>query len=162
MLTLFRFPPPAVLQGQQHNDVPVGKVVIVTVAPLPRSVIVDGSERPVKSDEDIEYPINMDAPDFARFLAKVGLGYAVFELGLAVFSELFLPQVVLGNGNGALTYVGNPTAPINPAVIPDPPLHGLMLRREGALCKVYVQLFKTKSEPPPVYEVVVGKIADGY
>jgi hypothetical protein len=122
---------------------------------------VDGSERPVKSDDEIEYPIDMDAPDFARFLAKVGLGYAIFDLGLAAFSELFLPDVILRNGNGALTYVGNPSIPMQPAVISDPPLHGLMLRREGAFCKVYVQLFKRKADPPPIYEVVVGKIADG-
>jgi hypothetical protein len=76
---------PAVLQGEQNSDAPVaGKVVIRRVAPLPTRVIVDGAERPVKSDEDIEYPINLDASDFARFLAKVGLGYAIFELQRAV------------------------------------------------------------------------------
>lgn len=52
LLTMCLFPPPAVLEGEQNNDVPVGKVVIMPVAPLPRSVIVDGSERPVKSDEE--------------------------------------------------------------------------------------------------------------
>jgi len=158
---MFLFPPPAVLEGKQNNDVPVGKVVIMPVGPLPRSVIVDGSERQVTPGEEIEYPIGIDAPDFARFLAKVGLGYAIFDRGLAAFSELFLPDVILGDGNGALTYIGNPSVPIQPAVIPDPPLHGLMLRREGAFCRVYVQLFKRKADPPPIYEVVVGKIADG-
>jgi hypothetical protein len=154
------FPPPAVLQGEQTNDAPVaGKVVIRRVAPLPTRVIVDGAERQIKSDEDIEYPIDLDASDFARFLAKVGLGYAIFELGLARFSELFLPNVVLGKGNGALTFVGNPSGLIQPPVIPDPPLHGLMLRREGSFCNVYVQLFKCKDDPPPIYQVVVGTLA---
>jgi len=154
------FPPPSVLQGQRNDVTPAGKVVIRQVAPPPRSLIVNGLERPVKSDDEIEYPINMDAADFARFLAKVGLAYAVFELGRAAFSELFLPNIVLGNGNGALTFVGNPSDPIEPAVIPDPPHHGLMLRRDGSFCCAYVQLFKTDRNPPPVYQLVVGKIAD--
>jgi hypothetical protein len=159
ILTLLLFPPPAMLQAEQTNDAPVaGKVVIRRVAPLPTSIIVDGAERPVKSDEDIEYPINLDASDFARFLAKVGLGYAIFELGLMAFSELFLPNVVLGNGNGALTFIGSPSVSIQPPVIPDPPLHGLMLRREGSLCHVYVQLFKGENDPPPIYQVVVGRL----
>jgi hypothetical protein len=161
ILTLLLFPPPAVLQGEQNNDAPVvGKVVIRRVAPLPIKVIVGGAERPLKSHEKIEYPINLDASDFARFLAKVGLGYAIFELGLAAFSELFLPNVVLGNGNGTLTFVGNPSRSIQPVVIPDPALHGLMLRREGSLCNVYVQLFKSKDDPPPIYQVVVGTLVD--
>ncbi len=161
IVTILLFPPPSVLQGQRNDISPsTGKVVIRPVAPPPRTLIVNGSDRPVRSDDEIEYPINMDAADFTKFLAKVGLGYAVFKLGLAAFSELFLPNVVLGDGSGALMFVGNPSVPFEPAVIPDPPHHGLSLRREGSFCCVYLQLFKTKSDPPPIYQVVVGKIAE--
>jgi hypothetical protein len=161
MIILFLFPPPAVLSGQQNIEATsAGKVVIRRVAPMPTSVIVDGSNRPLRPGEDIEYPIDMDASDFVRFLAKVGLGYAIFERGLAAFSELFLPSVVLGSGKGALTFVGNPSGSIQPPVIREPPLHGLMLRREGSFCNVYVQLFKGKNDPPPIYQVVVGKFSE--
>jgi hypothetical protein len=159
LLTTLLFPPPTVLQGHRSDGPVTGRVVIIPVAPQPRSVIVNGSERVVSSDDEIEYPVNIDASDLARFLAKVGLGYAIFKLGLAAFSEVFLPEVVLGSGDGALTYVGTLDGSVQSQVIPDPPLHGLMLHREGSFCKVYVQLFKRRGDPPPIYEVVVGKLA---
>jgi hypothetical protein len=158
ILALYRFEAPAILSGSQlANPVPVGRVWITKLNPLPSVVGANGQVRPVLESDKIEYPIMMDARQFVRFLAKVALGYAVSRVGIEAFAEIYANRVVLGDGSGALIYVGEVLEPEFHVLISPNHLHGLEVRRHDALLSVLIQLFRKVGEPPPVYEVVVGR-----
>ena len=74
-----------------------------------------------------------------RFLAKVGLGYAVRRHGLAGFNDVFLRPIVLGDVRGAMTYVGcDSRAPLG-AILPGQGPHALTERQSGTLLSVRIQ-----------------------
>jgi hypothetical protein len=117
---------------------------------------------PVGRDDKIEYPVGQDAEDVVRFLAKVALGYAVSRRGLASFAEIFIRSVVRGDTAGAMSYVGgcDPRSPLRAGLEGRRP-HTIVEHVSGELLvSVYLQLFRgIGSAPPPVYQVVVGRLA---
>ena len=94
--------------------------------------------------------------DFVRLLAKIAHGYAISRRGATCCSEFFLPPIILGNGDGALTYVGAESSMLVGPLLPTSGIHGLMDRIHGKFLSVYIQLFQRIGDPPPTYEVVVG------
>jgi hypothetical protein len=157
-LTLFYFDPPKILSGMRApTESVVGRVAIVRLQQTPSSVLIEGRTRPVDPfTEELSFPINMSASDVARFLAKVALVYAVSRIGMDAFESLYADKIVLGDGHGALTYVGRASA--GGPLLADHGYHGLQLHPRGAELSVYIQLFRDAPTPPPIYEVVVGTL----
>ncbi len=153
------FDPPAALSGEIRTDYPFAtKMFAKTIAPMPQRILINGQMRLLAQGDQIEFPVNFDAGDFARFLAKVAHGYAIFSRGISACSEYFLPSYILGTGQGALTYVGGASSPLLEAYLPRNGVNALAIREQGSYLSVYVQLFRDSGEPPPVYEVLVGRL----
>jgi hypothetical protein len=129
------------------------------LGPQPREVLLNGERESVAPDDKLEFPINMSASDLARFLAKVALGYAVRRRGLPGLKEVFLREVILGDGNGALRYVGSADSSLARSNVPINGLHGLADVLRGDLLSVFVHLFRHGGQSLPIYEVIVGRVA---
>jgi hypothetical protein len=153
------FDPPAALSGKTRTDYPSAtKMFAKTIASMPQRVLIDGQMRPLVQGDRIEFPVNFDAGDLARFLAKVAHGYAIFSRGISACSEYLLPSYILGTGEGALTYVGGASSALLESCLPRNGVNALVTRVQGNYLSVYVQLFRDSGEPPPVYEVLVGRL----
>ena len=113
----------------------------------------------VEPYEQIEFPTRFSTSDLARFVAKVAHCHAIYERGVSACSEYFLPPYIIGNGDGALTYVGGASSPVLGPLIPGGELHALIDRVSGEYLSVNIQLFCDGGDPPPIYEVIVGKLA---
>ncbi len=120
--------------------------------------MLDDQRITLRSNEKIRLPVDDSAIELSRFLAKVGHSYAISKRGLTYCKEYFLPKIILGKTEGALTYVGNGSSELLGARLPGNELHALMERRNGDFLTVYIQLFRMIGDPPPVYEVVVGSL----
>lgn len=153
----FVFDPPSILSGVIKTEPPTGRVNIRTLGPTPSSVIVDGIENSLTPEEQISVPVNLDAPDMCRFLAKVAHGYAISRRGLSACREYFLPPIVLGQTDGAQTYVGGADAQPFEERLPGKGLHALIDRVHDEFLAVYVQLFRARSDVP-IYEIIVGRL----
>ena len=84
------------------------------------------------------------------------------QRGLDAFESIYVREIICGQTDGANTYVGGASSPlIGPFLRGDVGLHALMdYVNDQELC-VYVQIFRdfrTPGIPPPVYEVVVGRL----
>ncbi len=103
---------------------------------------------------DISRTVDYDVHSFSRILAKIGLGYAIGELGIETFQEIFVREVILGNSENVGRWVGGDfyASSLN---IND--LHGLRIRRVKNEVHVKIQLF-AQSSGSPVYTVIVGRI----
>jgi hypothetical protein len=153
------FDPPAALSGETRTDYPFAtRMVAKTIAPMPTHLLIDGQMRRLAQGDQIEFPVHFDAGDLARFLAKVAHGFAIFSKGELACSEYFLPSFILGTGHGALTYVGGASSLLVQSLLPPSGVNALVTRVQGNYLSVYVQLFRDAGEPPPVYEVLVGRL----
>jgi hypothetical protein len=99
--------------------------------------------------------VNFDVSDLCRFLAKVAHGYTISRFGIDGCSQYFLPSIILGNTLGALTYVGGNS---QMKILEGGGVHGLIAITNDCYRSVQIQLFRDGGDPPPVYEVVVGRI----
>ena len=82
--------------------------------------------------------------------------------GLDAFESIYVREIICGQTDGANTYVGGASSPlIGPFLRCDVGLHALMdYVNDQELC-VYIQIFRdfrTPGIPPPIYEVVVGRL----
>ncbi len=59
-----------------------------------------------------------------------------------------------------MTYIGSCTSDLIKPRLPGTNVHGFLDRRVGEHLVVNVQLFREIGDLPPIYEVVVGRIAD--
>ena len=151
--------PPSILSGTHRRDRPcAARAGLKWLAPIPTTVLSGGIAIQVGPNDRVEFPVNLDATDFVQFLAKIALGYAVSRRGLNALREIFVRDIILGNGNGALTYVGGDASATATNTLPAHGLHGLAERVRGDLLSVYIQLFRTAGSPMPIYEVVVGRL----
>lgn len=159
VLIVLDFDPPSILSGRVRTELPFAtKAFMKLIAPMPSTVLVDGQARQLGPREQIEFPIEFDAADFVRLLAKVAHGYAIYRRGTAACSEYFLPKYILGTGEGLLTYVGRSSSAIIVDRLPDTGLHAMLDTVHDGYLSVYVQLFRDEGDLPPIYEVVVGKL----
>jgi HNH endonuclease len=125
---------------------------------FPNSYILDGKRLTLKSKEQIRLPVDFSAIDLSRFLAKVAHCYAISRRGIQCCDEFFLPRIILGETDGAKTFVGGASSDVLGKRLPGNELHALMDRRNGKYLTVYVQLFRLIGDPPPIYEIVVGSL----
>ncbi len=156
---VFRLAPPTVLSGRVSKEVPyAAEAFMRTLGPMPGAVRVGGKVHRLEPHEKLNIPVNFYAPDLCRFLAKVAHSYAIYRRGLAACEEYFLPRFVLGEEAGAMTYVGGASSSILGSWLPGNGTHALLDRVQGQFLSVYVQLFRHQGEPPPIYEVIVGRL----
>lgn len=159
---VFELDPPSILHGEIRTDIPnAPRMFMKYLAAPPSSVVIDGKSYPLSSDEKLDVPVNFDAADLCRFLAKVAHCYAISRRGLNACAEYFLPQLVLGKVEGAQTYVGGASSSFIGPRLPGSSVHALLDRVNGPFLSVYIQLFRDRSDPPPIYEVVVGRLQAG-
>lgn len=156
---VFRLAPPTVLSGSVSTEVPYAtEVFLRTLGPMPGAVRVQGKVHRLAPDEKLNVPVNFHAPDLCRFLAKVAHSYAIYRRGVDACEEYFLPRFVLGEEAGAMTYVGGASSSVLGSWLPGEGTHALLDRVQGTFLSVYIQLFRHKGDPPPIYEVVVGRL----
>lgn len=111
------------------------------------------------SNRKVTLPVGQDVETLVRFFAKVAWSYAVGVRGLSAFRECFVKELVLGRVDGANTYVGQVEVSFGDR-LPGDGLHALLVREHGDLLSVCIQLFReTPASTPPIYEVVVGRLA---
>lgn len=157
---VFTLDTPSILQGKVVSGEPHAKdAYLKMLGAGPSEAIVEGKRYPLSSTDKVDFPINFDSSDLTRFLAKVAHGYAVSRLGFAAFEELYLPEFILGKTDGILTYVGGYESPIFAATLAGGGHNRMALRTRGDLVTTCIQLFIDKDDPPPIYEVVVGRKA---
>jgi hypothetical protein len=155
---LFEFRAPTILDGRVTLDEPAAsEVYLKTFADAPRDVIMGGVTVRLPPEDKFEIPVQFESADLCRFLAKLAHCYAISKRGLGAFGEFFLPEYILGKTAGILTYVGGCESTLVGPTLPGSALHVLMDRIHGDYISVYIQLFRTPGDPPPIYEVVVGR-----
>lgn len=154
----FIFDPPSILKGVIRTEPPSGQANVRAIGAFPTHVVVNGVEKAILPEEKIEAPVNLNASDICRFLAKVAHGYAISRRGLSACREYFLPAIILGKTDGAQTYVGGASSQVLGERLPGTGLHAFMDRLTGEFLTVYIQLFRAHGGNEPIYEVVVGRL----
>jgi hypothetical protein len=155
---VFHLDPPSILKDDVCTEEPFApRVSMKFLAPVDR-VEVDGRLQLLGPKDKLTIPINYKAEDLCQFLAKVAHGYAISRRGPNACKKYFLPPIILGNLMGARTYIGEASSPFLEARLPGGGVNGLLDRINGKYLTVYIQLFRDKASPPPIYEVVVGSI----
>ena len=153
------FDPPAVLSGNTRPESPFAKeAYLKQIAEGPSRALDSGRMRTLLPWEKIEYPTNFQSSDLLRFIAKVAHAYAIHQHGPRACKEYFLPKLVMGNGDGALTQVGGCSSEHVKPKLPGTELHALLDRQQNNLLLVNVQLFRDAGDLPPIYEAVVGTV----
>jgi hypothetical protein len=155
----FHLAPPTILAGRLNADVPyAAKVFMRTLGSMPGVVRVRGKIHRLTPLEKLNIPVNFNAPDLCRFLAKIAHSYAIYRRGSDACEEYFLPRFVLGEEAGAMTYVGGASSAVLGSWLPGNGTHALLDRVQGQFLSVYIQLFRHEGDPPPIYEVIVGRL----
>lgn len=155
---VFELTPPSILSGMESTGKPFAKRAgMKMIGEMPTEAIVDGVRVRLSPYDRVEFPVNFDSDDLTRFLAKVAHGYAISREGIGAFQELYLPEYILGRTDGILTYVGGYESPVLMPVLPGGGCNRMMIRSRGDLISVCQQFFIDGGDPPPIYEVVVGK-----
>lgn len=156
---VFYLAPPTILSGIVSKKIPFATEVFMRIlGPMPGAVRIAGKVHRLTQQEKLNVPVNFSAPELCRFLAKVAHSYAIYRRGLDACEEYFLPRFVLGEEAGAMTYVGGASSSILGNWLPGNGTHALLDRVQGQFLSVYIQLFRHKGDPPPIYEVIVGRI----
>lgn len=157
---VFELAPPTILAGQVQEGEPFAtRAFMKMLGPMASEAQVDGKCYRLLPADKVEFPVNFDAGELMRFLAKVAHGYAISKAGSAAFCEFYLPEFILGRTDGIQTYVGGYASPIVTTTPPGGGYNRMMMRARGDLISVCTQLFIDEGDPPPIYEIVVGKKA---
>lgn len=160
------FAPPSILQGSVSEGPPVATQVYfkhLSDAAYSQNTTAEGVLLPgqTKTTFPADLP-DLEVDDVVRLLSKIALSYAVGRRGLDAFDEVYIREIICGQTDGANTYVGGASSPfIGPLLSGQAVaqgLHALMdYVRNQDVC-VYIQLFRAPGDPPPIYEVVVGRL----
>ena len=155
---VFHFDPPSIITGEERSGEPFAKnASMKMLGPNPSEAIVNEKRYLLSPFDKVTFPINFDSGELTRFLAKVAHGYAISREGLGAFERLYLPKYILGQTDGIQTYVGGYKSPMLTSFLPGGGCNRMMLRTRGDFTTVCIQLFIDNDQPPPIYEVVVGK-----
>jgi hypothetical protein len=154
------FDPPSLLSNEIRDDIPnAARLFMTTLGQFPNSALVNGDKYILNMNEKINIPINYDASDLCRFLAKVAHGYAISRRGINACSEYFLCSIILGNTIGSQTYIGaTSNSYIALEISKINGLHAIIDNENNGYLSVYIQLFRSSVYTSPIYEVIVGKI----
>jgi hypothetical protein len=118
-------------------------------------VVADPESYPEKVDA-LGVRMDMDAKQFARMLAKIGLGFSVAKIGWESFTP-FVRGLITGSDDNFHQWVGGmdnqPGFPRSPA---DDSLHRLGIVTDGGIVTVMIQLFSRYRGP--LNYVIVGAI----
>lgn len=156
VLGQFIFDAPGILRGISVDQAPTGRVFFAFFGPQPTKVLIEDVPYDLVAGDKLSYPVNMDASDVARILAKIAHGYAISRKGVNACKEFFLPPFITSDVAGILTYVG--TAVERPAPS-GPQAFGVEAREQDGLLIVSIQLFRVAGmDTPPIYDVVVGRL----
>jgi hypothetical protein len=156
---VLEFDPPSMLSGNTREEEPSApRVYMKTLAPLPSIVRVGESAYRLAVDEKLEVPVNFDAADLCRFLAKVAHGYLISRRGPHACSSFLLPPLILGETIGAQSFVGCVARSDVGPRLPGSGLHAMSDQVNNGFRTVYIQLFRDRGDPPPIYEVIVGPL----
>jgi hypothetical protein len=159
VVLFFDFDPPSVLAGQVRSEPAFARHASVKfIKEGPRRVLEEGVMRNLLPWEKVEYPMNFDSHDVLRFIAKVAHCFAVLQRGPGACTEFFLPSIILGKTEGALSYVGSCSTEVLKPRLPGQELHAMLDREVDGLLVVNVQVFRDAGDPPPIYEAVVGRV----
>ena len=92
---------------------------------------------------------------FARMLAKIAYGMAIFRFGVHVFKEVFVLPCILGQGKDVGRWVG---CSEEPALVPekDKLLHRIEIISNDGVLSARIRLFANYKTP--VYLVFVGTL----
>ena len=155
---IFKLDPPTILSGTKSSVEPFAKEAFIKLLDaMPTEAIVDSKRHVLTPHDKVEFPVNFDSGELTRFLAKVAHGYAISKEGINAFSEFYLPEFILGRTKGILTYVGGYESGIITTTLSGGGYNRMMTRVRGDFITVCIQLFVDDGDPPPIYEVVVGK-----
>jgi hypothetical protein len=121
-------------------------------------VLDNGTIRQLRLGEKIEYPMSFESSDVLRLIAKIAHGISIYKNGLDGCNNYFLPKIILGNGDGALTHVGGCSNDLLKPILPGQGLHSTIERLNDGFRIVNVQFFRDSGDPPPIYEAIVGTI----
>ena len=152
------FDPPSILRGVVSTNPPAAQRMYFKfyseasiTQPTRELIWLPGSQ-------NLSVPVNLEVDDVVRFLAKVALSYAVGRRGVDAFEDCYVRDIICGQTNGATTYIGGVSNRISGPLLPGTELHALMdIVHQQDLC-VYIQLFRDTGDPPPIYQVVVGRL----
>lgn len=158
-VVLFDFDSPSILLGQLRTESPAAKqAFMIQIKEGPKRVLENGRMRDLLPWEKVEYPINFDSHDVLRFIAKVAHSYALHKRGPSACTEYFLPSIILGKTDGALSYVGGCSTELLKPKLPGKELHELYEREVNGYLVVNIQLFCNVGIEQPIFEAVVGRI----
>lgn len=130
------------------------KVYMKYLSPLPTIFGINGNLYPLKKTDKIEIPINFNADDLFRFLAKIAHWYS-YMYNQDILDEYYLPKIILGDTSTSMSYIW--WAP-EKYLLPWNEIHAVASEIINGFLIVYIQLFRSWWNPPPVYKVVVWKI----
>lgn len=154
------FSAPTVLHGEVRSGAPLASGIGWLQTGDANSFIQASDPRPFQGTRHVTMPADLDVAMLMRFLAKVGWSYAVGVFGLSTFRERFVQKLILGDTDGANSYVGQGTD-FPDLRLPGDGLHALLVRRhDDDVVSVCMQLFRESSRfEPPIYEVAVGRVS---
>lgn len=159
VVLFFEFDTPSILVGKNRPGTSFARhAVMKQIKPVPERVLEGGVMRGLMPWEKIEYPINFDSHDVLRFVAKIAHAFTILKRGTQACEEYFLPPVILGKTDSALTYVGGCSTELLKPKLPGSDLHAIFDRVIDQFLVVNVQLFRDAGDPPPIYEAVVGRM----
>lgn len=155
---VFELAPPSIITGEVKCGEPFAKnAFLKMLGPMASEALIDGKSYQLNPSDKVEFPVNFDSGELTRFLAKVAHGYAISKEGWDAFDEFYLPEFILGRADGIQTYVGGYESPIITKTLPGGGYNRMMVRMRGNLISACIQLFIDGGDPPPIYEIIVGK-----
>ena len=155
---VFELASPSILSGEVKSGEPFAKnAFLKMLGPMATEAQVDGKPYRLLPTDKVEFPVKFDTGELTRFLAKVAHGYAISKAGLDAFDEFYLPEFILGRTDGIQAFVGGYETPITTAILPGGGYNRMMMRTRDDLLSVCIQLFIDEGDPPPIYEIIVGK-----
>lgn len=159
VVIFFEFDTPSLLANKLRPETPFAKSAFIKqIRPNPSRILEDGALRALLPWEKVEYPMNFESSDILRLVAKIAHGYAIHQNGLAACKDYFLPKLILGNGDGALTHVGGCSSELLKPKLHGNELNSIFASVRGDFQIVNIQFFRDFGDAPPIYEAIVGTI----
>jgi hypothetical protein len=111
----------------------------------------------VMGAEAVQTSATFHGNDFERMLAKIGYGFAIAAYGVEGFEEVYVLQSILGKTDDVGMWVGCPTDYLAEV---SSNLHEAQVGTSGR--DVHVRVRPFASCRGPWYQIVVGRLRDGY
>lgn len=166
VIPILRFDPPTALSGRPLPGCGDRGIVGTGIAVLPLRPLagLGGGELRWSAQtpkHEVTYPVELDANDLGRLVAKVGWGFAVARHGVSAFSEIYVRELILGDTTGGNRWIGELT--VTP-VKASRELHAVGEIDRAGLLSVWSQFFSPAPAAAsggawPTYQAVVGRLS---